>query len=218
MADVSSRRAHSVVSICELHFGRIGEMSLVRQKPFEEEHILRYLTLISAAAVMIAGAAQAGPQYVDESSHAISGYDAVAFFELEQVPVGQSQPEAVPGRADITADYNGSTWAFSSEENRDKFLADPAKYAPQFDGHCAYGVAQGGKVPGNPNLWRIVDGKLYLNINPAVVGFWEEDVPGQINTATGNWGDLENKAASSSSWKAIKTNDSTYTQSAPVGG
>lgn len=179
---------------------------------------MRYLTLISAAAVMMAGAAHAGSQYVDESKYAISGYDAVAFFDLEQAAVGQSQPEAVPGDANITADHNGSTWAFSTEENRDMFLADPAKYAPQYDGHCAYGVAQGGKVPGNPNLWRIVDGKLYLNINPAVVGFWEEDIPGQIGTAETNWGKLESDDASTSSWKAIKTNDATYTQSAPVGG
>lgn len=180
---------------------------------------MRYLTLVSAAAtVMFAGAAYAGPQYVDESKFAISGYDAVAYHELEQSPVGQSQPEAVPGRTDITAEYNGSTWAFASEANRDTFLADPAKYAPQYDGHCAYGVAQGGKVPGNPNLWRIVDGKLYLNINPPVVGFWEEDIPGQISTAEGNWTSLEDQAASAKSWKTIKANDSTYTQNAPIGG
>lgn len=183
-----------------------------------EEFTLRYLTLVSAAAMMIAGSAYAGAQYVDETNYAISGYDPVAYHDLEQAPIGQSQPEAVPGRTDITADYNGATWAFSSEENRDKFLADPAKYAPQYDGHCAYGVAQGGKVPGNPNLWRIVDGKLYLNINPPVVGFWEEDVPGQISTAEQNWGGLESKAASEKSWKAIKANDVTYTQSAPIGG
>lgn len=179
---------------------------------------MRYLTLVSAAAMMIAGAAHAGPQYVDESKFAASGYDVVAYQSLEQSPVGQSQPEAVPGNADITADYNGATWAFATEANRDTFLADPAKYAPQYDGHCAYGVAQGGKVPGNPNLWRIVDGKLYLNINPPVVGFWEEDIPGQIGTAEGNWTGLEGQDASAKSWKSIKANDSTYTQSAPIGG
>lgn len=186
--------------------------------PILEEHTLRYLTLISATAMMIAGAAHAGPQYVDESNFAVSGYDVVAYHGLEQASVGQSQPEAVPGKTSITADYNGATWAFSSEENRDKFVADPAKYAPQFDGHCAYGVAQGGKVPANPNLWRIVDGKLYLNINPPVVGFWEEDIPGQINTAETNWGGLESAEASAKSWKAIKNNDGTYTQSAPIDG
>ena len=101
----------------------------------------------------------------------------------QDLPGMGSQPEGVPGKAEFTADYNGSTFAFSTAENRDKFTADPAKYAPQFDGHCAYGVSKGGKVPGNPNLWRIVDGKLYLNITQNVVGFWEEDIPGNIDLA-----------------------------------
>ncbi len=180
---------------------------------------MRNIFLMSAAAVMIAGAAHAGPQYVDETDFAVSGYDVVAYHGLEQVPVGQKQQEAVPGKADITAEYNGATWAFASEENREKFVASPEAYAPEFDGHCAYGVAQGGKVPANPNLWRIVDGKLYLNITPNVVGFWEENIPGQINTAEGNWGGgLEVKDASPKSWKAINANDGTYSTVAPIGG
>ncbi|MGI9486796.1 MAG: YHS domain-containing (seleno)protein [Geminicoccaceae bacterium] len=179
---------------------------------------MRNLFMMSAATLMIAGAAHAGPQYVDESTFAVSGYDVVAYQSLEQSPVGQPQPEAVPGRSDITADYNGSTWAFSSEENREKFLADPAAFVPEYDGHCAYGVSQGGKVPGNPNLWRIVDGKLYLNITPNVVGFWEEDIPGLINTAEDKWGGLEGNGASAKSWKAINANDGTYSSEAPLGG
>ncbi len=193
-------------------------MQFIANCTLEEDNPLRTLFLTSAAMLMIAGAAQAGPQYVDESNFAVSGYDVVAYQSLEQMPVGQTQPEAVPGNASITAEYNGATWAFSSEENRDKFVANPEAYAPQYDGHCAYGVAQGGKVPGNPNLWRIVDGKLYLNITPNVVGFWEEDISGQISTAEGNWTSLEAKAASAKSWKAIDANSGTYSTDAPTGG
>lgn len=180
---------------------------------------MRYMASISAAVIMMASAAAyAGPQYVDETNFAASGYDVVAYHGLEQAAVGGSQPEAVPGRADITAEYNGATWAFATEENRDKFIADPAAYAPLYDGHCAYGISQGGKVPGNPNLWRIVDGKLYLNITPTVVGFWEADIPGLIETAQTKWGGLEEAGASTKSWKAIDDNASTYTKEAPVGG
>ncbi len=164
----------------------------------------------------LSGPALAGPQYVDETGYAVSGYDVVAYFSLEQAPVGEPQPPAVPGRADITAEWNGATWAFATEENRDRFLADPEAYAPQYDGHCAYGVAQGGKVPANPNLWRIVDGKLYLNITPNVVGFWEADIPGQIATAETKWEDLASAEASDRRWTAIKANDGTYTAIAPI--
>lgn len=161
--------------------------------------------------------AYAGPQYVDESGYAVSGYDVVAYHGLKQVEIGQKQPEAVPGKKDITATYNGATWAFSTVENRDLFVANPEKYAPQYDGHCAYGVSQGGKVPANPNLWRIVDDKLYININPAVVGFFEEDIPGLLKAAETNWAEkLESSDASPRSWKTIKTNDGTYSTQSPL--
>ncbi|MGJ8617670.1 MAG: YHS domain-containing (seleno)protein [Sulfitobacter sp.] len=158
----------------------------------------RFTLSIAAAATALTFASQAfaGDQYVDETGFAASGYDVVAYFELPQNPVGQSQPEGVPGSKAITAEYNGATFAFSSEENKAAFEADPAKYAPQYDGHCAYGVSKGGKVPGNPNLWRIVDGKLYLNITKNVVGFWEEDIPGNLDLAENNWVSIEPKPGS----------------------
>lgn len=155
--------------------------------------------LLSAAALTISATmAFAGDQYVDETGYAVSGYDVVAYFDLEQSPVGAAQPEGTPGDASITAEYNDATWAFSSEENRARFLENPAAFAPQYDGHCAYGVSRGGKVPGNPNLWRIVDDKLYVNITPVVVGFFEEDIPGNLSLAEGNWPGIEGDAASSS--------------------
>ena len=155
------------------------------------------MTLVAAAtAVTMASQAFAGEQYIDPTGFAVSGHDVVAYFDLPQAAVGQSQPAAVPGKASITAEYNGATFAFSTEANKAKFEADPAKYAPQYDGHCAYGVAKGGKVPGNPNLWRIVDDKLYLNITQNVVGFWEEDISGNINKSESNWASLEPQAAS----------------------
>ena len=155
------------------------------------------LTLAAAASVLtLSTAAFAGDQYVDETGFAVSGYDVVAYFDLPQAPVGQSQPAGVPGNASITAEYNGATFAFASEANRDSFVADPAKYAPQYDGHCAYGVAKGGKVPANPNLWRIIDDKLYLNITKNVVGFWEEDIPGNLTLSETNWVSLDADPAS----------------------
>ncbi len=154
--------------------------------------------LALGAAVLAAGLAarvEAGEQYVDGSGFAVSGYDTVAYFDLAQAPPGRAQPAAVPGRSDITATYNGARFAFSSTANRDRFLADPARYAPQYDGHCALGVAMEGKVPGNPQLWRIVDGRLYLNIVPRAVELWEADIPANISRAEGNWPALEPAAA-----------------------
>ncbi len=180
--------------------------------------MLRATLLGGAIALATLGEAWAGPQYVDETGFALSGYDPVAYFDLEQAPPGDPQPFAVPGRADITADWNGATWAFASEANRDRFLANPEAYAPAFDGHCAFGVAKGGKVPGNPNLWRIVDGQLYVNINPAVQGMWTADIDGNLEAASGNWPTLETDPASADSWLALDANADTYEILAPIDG
>ena len=157
---------------------------------------MKRFAFAAAAALAFAAPAFAGEQYVDGTGFAVSGYDVVSYWNLDQSPVGQSQQAPARGKASITAEYNGATFAFSSEANRDRFAADPASFVPQYDGHCAYGVSKGGKVPGNPNLWRIVDDKLYLNITDVVVGFWEEDIPGNINLAEGHWPGIEPDAAS----------------------
>ena len=103
----------------------------------------RITLIISAAAtaLALAGVAFAGPQYVDETGYAASGYDVVAYFDLPQSPVGEPQPEGQPGNTSITAEYNGATFAFASEENKARFLADPIRYAPQFDGHWPHCLA-----------------------------------------------------------------------------
>lgn len=152
--------------------------------------------LIFVLATGTAGAAFAGDQYIDKTGFAVSGYDVVSYFSLPQSQIGAPQQSPLPGNTAITATYNGATFAFATEANRAAFLADPAAFAPQYDGHCAYGVAKGGKVPANPTLWRIVDGKLYLNITKNVVSFWEEDIAGNLNTASRNWAKLETADAS----------------------
>ena len=159
---------------------------------------MRKFTIAGAlASMLISTAAFAGDQYVDETGYAVSGYDVVAYFSLPQSAVGTAQTEAVRGSVDYVTEYNGAKFAFSSADNLAAFEADPEKYVPAFDGHCAYGAAQGGKVPGNPHLWRIVDDTLYLNITKNVVGFWEEDIPGNIVKADANWeGGLEPAPAS----------------------
>ncbi|MFO7856927.1 MAG: YHS domain-containing (seleno)protein [Paracoccaceae bacterium] len=155
----------------------------------------RILTAALAAAALWAGAAAAGEQYVDESGHALSGYDVVAYFDKDQSPIGEAQPAPTPGKASITAEWNGAVWAFASEENRERFLADPEAYAPQYDGHCAFGVAKGGKVPGDPERWRIVDGKLYLNLQRSVQEMWLGDIPGHLEASESNWPGLEDEPA-----------------------
>ena len=65
---------------------------------------------------------------------------------------------------------------------------------PQYGGYCAYGVSVGAKFDGDPHLWKVVDGKLYLNLNEGVQKIWAKDVPGNIEKADRNWRQIARKA------------------------
>lgn len=184
---IAQRHTSQTIELVETTMPDLSKLPVSGRKLLSALKTGTVLAAIAAATVTFDSSAMAGPQYVDESGYAASGYDVVAYFDLEQAPIGHKQPAAVPGKSWITAEYNGATFAFSSEANRDKFVADPARYAPQYDGFCAYGVTHGGKAPGNPHLWRIVDGKLYLNLQPSIVELWEEDIEGLIKDAEQKW-------------------------------
>jgi len=116
--------------------------------------------------------------FVDDDGHAIRGTDPVAYF---------SQNSPVAGKSEFTHDWSGATWLFATEENRDLFAANPKKYAPQYGGFCAWAVSQGSTAPIDPQSWKIVDGKLYLNFSKGVQSRWEKDIPGNIAKANTNW-------------------------------
>ena len=138
-------------------------------------------TFLSSLVVsfLFAGAAvaQKAPVYSD-SAGAIRGYDPVAYF---------TQARPVKGSPQFTHRWNGATWRFASADNRDRFAAAPHKYAPQYGGYCAYGVASGYAVKIEPEAWSVVDGKLYLNYDRNVQADWKKDVPGYIRKADANW-------------------------------
>lgn len=112
---------------------------------------------------------------------ALRGVDPVSYFTA-----GEPQD----GDFTITAVHNGATYRFVSEENRDLFKENPDKYLPQYGGFCAFGTAMGVKVDGDPDLWKIVDGKLYLNLSKSIQERWNGDIPGFVSTADEKWGDL----------------------------
>jgi len=39
----------------------------------------------------------------------------------------------------------------------------------------------------DPEVWKIVDGKLYLNCSPAAYEKWSRDIPGNIKKADEIW-------------------------------
>jgi len=138
---------------------------------------LAAFVITAALAPTHAGASEA-PVYQSFLGTAIDGTDPVAYF---------TEGRPVEGSSDFTHEWNGATWRFSSEANRDLFAANPEQYAPQYGGYCAYAVAQGYTASTDPEAWKIVDGKLYLNYNKSVQTRWEADIPGYIASGDENW-------------------------------
>lgn len=118
------------------------------------------------------------PVYRFSGGLALKGYDPVAYF---------NEGKATDGSNQLTHDWNGARWHFSSAANRDSFATEPLKYAPQYGGYCAWAVGHGYTAKGDPEAWRIVDGKLYLNYDQSVKARWEQDVSGYVAKANENW-------------------------------
>lgn len=124
-------------------------------------------------------AAKTAPVYTGTFSDvAVSGYDTVAFF---------TQGRPVKGDARFKASHNGAEYRFADAANLARFQANPAAYAPQYGGYCAWAFSQGYTASADPTVWKIVDRKLYLNYNAKVGQAWSKNIPGFIAAANGNW-------------------------------
>ena len=109
---------------------------------------------------------------------AIKGYDTVAYFK---------SGKALKGNESFTFQWHNMTWYFSTKDNRDLFAASPEKYAPQYDGFCAWAMTEARKANTDPEVWKIVNGKLYLNCSRTAYEKWNRDIPGNIKKADTNW-------------------------------
>ncbi len=150
--------------------------------------ILRTLNALFAALLLgFSTVAVAGHDTeTDKNDVILAGHDAVAYF---------TENKPVLGSAEYTAVYNGAIYRFSSKRNRDTFRDDPARYAPQYGGFCAYGMTFGKKFEVNGKAFEIVDGKLFVNKNERVYKTWKEDVPKHIREANSAWPRVEQTPA-----------------------
>jgi len=87
---------------------------------------------------------------------AIAGRDVVSFF-------GEDGPK--DGSKSYVANYDDTTWRFSSAKNRDLFKEDPTKYIPEFGGFCPVALAANHGKIGKSTHFTVVNDKLYLNYN-----------------------------------------------------
>ncbi len=115
---------------------------------------------------------------------AIRGYDPVSYF---------LQNKAVKGSDSISFKFSGAVWFFSSHENLKMFSESPEKFMPQFNGYCAYAAANNYLYDADPEVWTIVNGKLYLNYSSKVRALWTAQRDSMIIAGHKNWPGLKNQ-------------------------
>ena len=146
---------------------------------FRRNLLLSALALIGIGLPLANAVAKDAPVYTGSFSNvAVGGHDPVAYF---------AEGKPVKGDRSIVLQHAGAEWRFASAQNRDRFAAAPERYAPQYGGYCAWAAAQGYTASGDPQFWKIVDDKLYLNYDADVQKKWEKDIPGFIAKANQNW-------------------------------
>ncbi len=123
---------------------------------------------------------------VDKHGLALQGYDPVGYFT-------ESRP--VEGNPSFSATYKGALYHFASAKNRDAFRKNPAKYEPQFGGHCGFAASIDTISPISPHYWQIVNGRLVLQHNQKAWNLWTKDLKGNLAKADANWPHLKEKKA-----------------------
>ena len=115
--------------------------------------MIRFAALSFAVAVLAGCGSMNVISDGPDSRLMLRGYDPVAYFTVGK---------PVPGRPDIKAEHQGVTYRFASEDNRRLFVANAAKFAPQYGGWCANGMAYAIPLGGEPENFKIIDGRLYM--------------------------------------------------------
>ena len=108
----------------------------------------------------------------------LKGYDPVAYF---------TDGKPVPGRPDIKADFEGVTYRFASEEHRRLFIANTAKYVPQYGGFCANAMVYAVPLGGEPQNFKIIDGRLFVFGGARPKLYFEMDQERNLKLADHYW-------------------------------
>jgi YHS domain-containing protein len=143
---------------------------------------LPFAVALALVVVPTAAIARTAPVYTGLFGNvALSGYDPVAYF---------TDGRPVKGDARFKIAWQGAEYRFASADHLARFRATPAAFAPQYGGYCAWAVAHGYTASGDPMVWKIVGGRLYLNYNAEVGRKWAANIPGFIKAANAKWPQL----------------------------
>jgi hypothetical protein len=159
-----------------------GKHGLETGKPCGEfaPHGFSRRTVIRGFVALVAGSAVATVSRSTAAAEvplAIKGYDPVAYF---------TDGKPAPGLPEIEYEWDERRYRFLSAEHRERFKADPVRYAPQFGNFCAMALTRGEIVIADPENWLVSDGKLYVFGKAIGPDLFRQDLAGNISKANQN--------------------------------
>ncbi len=119
---------------------------------------------------------------VDSAEVAIKGYDTVAYF---------TEGKPMKGNKEFAHTWQETQWFFATADHRDRFASDPVSYTPQFGGFCAMAMSRGKVATIDPEVWTIVEGKLYLNFSKKFGEKFRNNSTENIKKAEAEWDKLQ---------------------------
>ncbi|MEM6973206.1 MAG: YHS domain-containing (seleno)protein [Pseudomonadota bacterium] len=138
-------------------------------------------SILALGSVFLLGPSLAGIGHSRASPVIAGGFDVIGYFD--------GKPQR--GTTWHAAEMGGNTYRFASSRNRDRFLAAPQRFAPAYEGHCAYGVRMGQKFRTDPSAFDIVEGRLFLFLDPGTQSVWRQSPDRNIAVADGIWSTLK---------------------------
>jgi len=135
-------------------------------------------------------------QRLYESHPVLLGYDVVQYHYIDSFRDGGVAVRGIPEHA---YNWKGYQFWFSSNENRQKFIGNPEKYAPAWGGFCSWGIAREmpPQWPWEPGFlgppaspwegWLIVNGTLVFNIWAGYSDMFLEEVESNMRSAAERW-------------------------------
>lgn len=162
--------------------------------------VVRRRALLGVAGALSAAFAGAAPPALayDVNAAAAINVDANGVILRGVDPTSYAAGRAPQvGAATHTAVSDGAIYRFASGDARDRFNASPATYKPAFGGFCATGAALGKKLDGDPAIFRILDGQLYVFVHQQAVESWDKDPAGALAKADANWRRIKDRAPAS---------------------
>lgn len=122
---------------------------------------------------------------------AIEGHDTVAYHSAH----ARAEHAEVIGVERFTVEWGGAKWRFASQASADKFAAEPLRYKPEYNGHCANALSLGeGLVKTDGTVWEFFGEELHL--------FYAER--GRQRWLNGDWKAYKQDA--NNAWKELTQN------------